>query len=160
MKHIVLITLVVGVAISSVACDTISIGRTKTYNSNLTEEAVVKSVIEDFGRRPQLVSLQSPNASQAMIEAYSEFLGPDLLETWANEPTRAPGRIVSSPWPDRIEISTLLKAGPDVYEITGFVIEVTSLEVDKGSAAHKIPVKMVVQKVQGQWLITDYRVGG
>ena len=39
---------------------------------------------------------------------------------------------------------------------TGFVVEVTSMEVVSGGAAAKIPVRIVVQKDQGRWLITEY----
>jgi len=70
----------------------------------------------------------------------------------------APGRIVSSPWPDRIEIITLTKGDSDRYVITGSVIEVTSLEVANGGIAAKIPVHIVVQNDQGHWLISEYEV--
>jgi hypothetical protein len=40
--------------------------------------------------------------------------------------------------------------------INGFVVEVTSVEVVNGGAAAKIPVRIVVQRGQGRWLITEY----
>ena len=64
--------------------------------------------------------------------------------------------MVSSPWPDRIVISTLKKEGSDKVVITGFVVEVTSMEVVNGGAAAKIPVTIVLQKIQARWVITDY----
>ena len=143
-------------AVSFVACTALPPTPTQTTASNLTEEAEIRYVVENFGKRLQAVSLQSPNASQEMKEQYSEFVSPALLETWMSDVSKAPGRIVSSPWPDRIEITTVTKEGSDKYVITGFVVEVTSMEVVSGGAAAKIPVRIVVQKSQARWTITEY----
>jgi hypothetical protein len=64
--------------------------------------------------------------------------------------------MVSSPWPDRIEIITLSREDSDRYEITGFIVEVTSTEVGSDEAAAKIPVRIGVQRAQGGWLISEY----
>jgi hypothetical protein len=50
----------------------------------------------------------------------------------------------------------LSREGSDRYEITGLIVEVTSTEVGSGEAAAKIPVRMIVQRVQQGWLITEY----
>ena len=50
--------------------------------SSASEEGTVRYIVENFGKRLQNVSLQSPNAAQEMKEQYSEFVSPDLLETW------------------------------------------------------------------------------
>jgi hypothetical protein len=42
------------------------------------------------------------------------------------------------------------------YLLTGFVIEVTSVEMVNGGSAAKVPVRIVVQKDQGNWVITEY----
>lgn len=124
---------------------------------SITDEANhVRYVVENFGKRLQNVSLQSPDAAQEMQKQYSEFVSAALLETWMNDISKAPGRIVSSPWPDRIEITALTKEGSDKYVIAGFVVEVTSMEIVSGGAAAEIPVRIVVQKDQGRWLITEY----
>lgn len=128
----------------------------QTTISNAAEETEIRDLVENFGKRLQDVSLLSSDAAQEMQKQYSEFASPALLETWMSDVTKAPGRIVSSPWPDRIEITTLAKEGSDRYVITGFVIEVTSVEVVNGGAADRIPVRVVVQKSQGRWLITEY----
>jgi hypothetical protein len=87
---------------------------------------------------------------------FSEFVSPALLQEWLSDVSKAPGRMVSSPWPDRIEIATLSREDSDKYEITGFVVETTSTEVISGGAAAKVPVHIVLQKEQGHWLITEY----
>lgn len=127
-----------------------------TTANNAAEEAELRELVENFGKRLQMVSLLAPDAAQEMQERYSEFVSPTLLEIWTNDVLKAPGRMVSSPWPDRIEITTLSKEGSDRYEITGFIAEVTSTEVSSGEAAAKIPVRIVLQRAQGGWLITEY----
>ena len=123
------------------------------------EEVEVKNLVENFGTKLQNVSLQAPDAAQEIQKQYSEFVTPALLEMWTNDISKAPGRIVSSPWPDHIEINSLSKKSSDKYEINGFVVELTSLEVVNGGAAVKIPIHIIVQNDQGHWLITEYAEG-
>ena len=128
----------------------------QTTVSHAAEEAEIRDLVGNFGKRLQAVSLLAPDAAQEIQDQYSEFVEPALLETWMNDVMHAPGRIVSSPWPGRIEITTLSKEGSDRYVINGFVVEVTSLEVANGGAATRIPVRIVVQNDQGHWLIAEY----
>ena len=58
-----------------------------------------------------------------MQAQYSDFVDPTLLEEWIRSPANAPGREVSSPWPDRIDIVSLDEISPDVYSISGEVVE-------------------------------------
>jgi hypothetical protein len=120
------------------------------------EAAEIRDLVENFGKRLQSVSLLAPDAAQEMQKQYSEFVSPPLLETWMNDVSKAPGRMVSSPWPDRIEVTNLTKAGPDRYEVNGLVVEITSTEVGSSEAAARIPVRIVVLREQGRWLITEY----
>jgi len=127
-----------------------------TPKSDAVEETEVRELVKDFGKKLQIVSLQAPDAAQEIQDQYSGFVEPALLEIWMNNVMDAPGRSVSSPWPDRIEIITLTKEDSDRYMITGSVIEVTSLEVANGGIAAKIPVRIVVQNDQGHWRISEY----
>ena len=120
------------------------------------EEVEVKNLVENFGTKLQNVSLQAPNAAQEIRKQYSEFVTPALLEMWSSDVSKAPGRIVSSPWPDHIEITSLSKEDSERYEINGFVVELTSSEVVNGGTAVKIPVRILIQNDQGRWLITEY----
>jgi len=119
------------------------------------EERAVRYVVESFGKRLQNVSLQSPNAAQMIEEQYAEWVDPELLKIWMNDISRAPGRVTSSPWPDRIEITSIVREA-DRYVVVGFVVEVTSIEVVSGGAAAKIPVRIVLKKREGRWFITEY----
>jgi len=127
-----------------------------TPTGSVAEETEVRDLIENFGNRLKDVSLLAPDAAEQIQNQYSEFVSLSLLEMWMSDASKAPGRLVSSPWPDRIEITTMSKEDADQYEITGNLIEVTSTEVNNGGAAARIPVRIVVQKGQGHWLITEY----
>jgi hypothetical protein len=67
--------------------------------------------------------------------------------------------MVSSPWPERIEITSITKTKSDEYAVTGNVVELTSAEVNTGGYADKIPIRVRVQKINGDWLIVDYTHG-
>ena len=129
---------------------------TPITTSKVDEEAEVRDLVENFGKKLQSVSLLAPDAAQEMQNQYADFVSPTLLEMWVNDPLKAPGRMVSSPWPDRIEITTLERETSDRYVINGYIVEVTSKEIVSGGAASKIPVYIVVEKDQGGWLITEY----
>ncbi len=123
------------------------------------EETAVSALVEEFGKKLQSVSLLSPTAAADIRTHYSPCVAADLLNYWTGDPAQAPGRTVSSPWPDRIEITGLTKTGPDTYSVTGYVIEVTSVEAISGGAAKEIPVRLTVQNSGGHWLISEYAQG-
>jgi len=162
MKHIIVVV-TLWITVSFAACTPLA-GPTATQVSepeptivsNADEETEVRNVVENFGKRLQMVSLLAPTATEDLQTQYAEFVSPTLLGTWANDISQAPGRMVSSPWPDRIEITTLTKETPDKYVIDGFVIEVTSTEINSGEAADKIPVHIIVERNLEHWLITEY----
>jgi len=128
----------------------------QTATNTIDEETEISTLVENFGKQLQNVSLQAPDAAQEMQTQYAEFVTPALLETWTKAVLKAPGRIVSSPWPDRIEITNLTKQAFDSYQVSGFVVEITSLEVAGAGTPLRIPVQMVVQRAQAGWLITEY----
>jgi hypothetical protein len=119
-------------------------------------ESQVRQVVEAFGRRLQMVSIQSPGAVDEINEEYSEFVAPTLLESWLSNPFEAPGRLISSPWPDRIEIGSLTAESIDRYAVDGAIVEVTSAEVVAGGGANEVPVHLVLEKIAGRWLIVEY----
>jgi hypothetical protein len=155
MKHL-LFVITLSALVSLTACTTLPVISTPTAVSNPSEEIEIRDLVESFGKRLQAVSLLAPNVAQEVQNQYSEFVSPSLLEMWMSDISKAPGRIVSCPWPDRIEITTLLQEGSDRYVITGLVVGITSTEVVSGGAAAKIPVHIVVQRGQGRYLITEY----
>jgi hypothetical protein len=116
----------------------------------------VTQLVEEFGQKLQAVSLLSPNVRDELSGAYSEYVSPELLEVWLSDPSQAPGRIVSSPWPDRIEITAVSQISQNEYLVSGEIIEVTSSELVDGGAANRIPVRATVQRLNGEWRITEF----
>lgn len=123
------------------------------------DETTVNSVVENFGTKLRLVSLLGPEdlLEKSMQENYGEFVSPTLLEQWLKDSISAPGRLTSSPWPDRIEILSTEKVTEEAYEVKGEIIEITSLE-NKEIAA-KRSITLVVEKIDGKWLINNANIG-
>ena len=122
------------------------------------EDAVTK-LVEDFGEKLQLVSLLGDDAKSAMQENYGEYVTPELLSNWQADPQNAPGRLVSSPWPDRIEIKSMDKGSDESYKVEGYIVEMTSVEAETGGAAAKRAITLDVKKSGDSWLISDVTLG-
>ena len=121
--------------------------------TNNQEEKVVRKLVETFGSRLQNVSLLGPeeDLKKSMQENYQELVKPELIEKWLDDPLNAPGRLTSSPWPDRIEISSLQQKSEIVYAMTGEIIEITSGD----AMANRIPIELLVEKIGEKWLISE-----
>ncbi|HLS88140.1 MAG TPA: hypothetical protein VK008_00730 [Sphingobacteriaceae bacterium] len=125
------------------------------------DEAVVREVVESFGSRLQQVSLLAPedDVAEAMEEHYGPYVTEELLAFWQADPSSAPGREVSSPWPDRIEIDSVQRLGEDSYRVEGRIIEVTSEEQGTDEAAAVRPISLLVGRYDGDWLIESVTLG-
>jgi len=124
------------------------------------EKTEIASVVTGFGQKLGQVSLLSPTAADDIRSEYAGYVSPALLDQWAADPLQAPGRVTSSPWPDHIEITSIDKIAAEEYQVTGNIIEVTSVEVGTGGAAATIPVRITLHEdSQGHWLITDLKQG-
>jgi len=126
-----------------------------------SDEEAVANLVEDFGKKLQMVSLLAPkdSVSESMQENYGSFISPMLLTKWQDDPQKAPGRMLSSPWPDRIEISSVKKLAADAYEVKGEIIEITSVEKVSGGAAAKRGISLMVKKIDNRWLIDTVTLG-
>jgi hypothetical protein len=132
------------------------------YRQNRAEQIEqVREVVLAFGKKLQMVSLLAPNdiLISEMKDNYSDFVSPGLLSLWENDVSKIPGRLTSSPWPDRIEISSITRNKGGSYSVEGRVIEITSKEVVSGGIADQYSVNITVQKTDGKWLITDFERG-
>lgn len=121
------------------------------------DEQDVRTLVEAFGEKLRMVSLTAPKdaAAASIKENYSDYVTPELLQEWQANPQSAPGRAVSSPWPDRIDILSIEMNDKNQYTIYGEIIEVTGTEHASGEAAAKIPVTIITQKADGHWLISN-----
>jgi hypothetical protein len=114
-----------------------------------------RQIVEQLGARMKQVSLQAPDSVvvRRIREAYGPLVTPDLLETWIADPGRAPGRRVSSPWPERIEIRSVKPGRSDSCLVEGEVVYVTSVELVQGGAIMREPVILRVVE-DGAWRVS------
>jgi len=80
------------------------------FKEDIDDVSIVSNIVEQFGKKLKLVSLQSPKEvlEKQIRENYEEFLSPELLAEWINDPSKALGRKSSSPWPERIDYLLIL----------------------------------------------------
>ena len=125
------------------------------------DRQAVTTLVEDFGKKLQMVSLLAPKdvAAKSIEDNYGGYVTPELLKKWMADPQSALGRMGSSPWPDRIDILDIKSVGNDQYSVTGEIIEITSVEFVNGGAAARRPIELTVQKADGHWLISSVKLG-
>jgi hypothetical protein len=123
-------------------------------NKDEAGDAIV-ALVEGFGNKLQRVSLQAPKDAvlKSIQENYSEFVSQGLMDEWKSDPFKAPGRLTSSPWPDRIEILSIEKLSEDMYQVNGEIIEITSVDMADGGFSARRPINLLVKKTGEKWLI-------
>lgn len=119
---------------------------------------IVRTVVLQFGSQLQMVSLlaSKEDVKKAMDEQYAPFVSSDLLKKWQDDPTKAPGKTVSSPWPNNISIDSVEKIDSNFFMVTGEVIETTSAPLPNDIAS-KYKVSMKLEKINGDWMIVDFK---
>ncbi|TCO53965.1 M56 family metallopeptidase [Caldanaerobacter subterraneus] len=117
----------------------------------------VKKVVEGFGKRLKNVDKLAPKEGcrELIKENYSQYVSQDLLAEWIRDPSKAPGKYVSSPWPDRIDIKDITKIGQAKFLVTGDIVEITSVPGEEWRTG----VTLTVEKLEGKWLITGIDFG-
>ncbi len=162
MKKVLLVTLVLVLTAALFACTTVE-GMPGQTGGNDGDAVMneVKDVVEGFGKKLREVSLLAPEEilGKSMAENYGDFVSQELIAKWLKDPQNAPGRLTSSPWPDRIEIRFIIMIAEKEYEVKGSIIEITSKEVAGGGIAAERPVALAVKKSGDQWLIDDVTMG-
>jgi hypothetical protein len=122
------------------------------------DEVAARDVVGRLGQRLKDVPLLAPDTilRAAMREAYEPLVTPALLDEWLANPADAPGRHVSSPWPDRIEILSVTAEAPGTCLVEGNVLHVTSADTTAESALRSSAV-ITVRETDG-WRVSEYRV--
>ena len=173
MKRVLLFALIMLLSISILGCLEESTdnrvneqlqqvgGTDQAAKSEDTDIQAVASVVENFGKQLQMVSLLAPTdiLAASMQEYYSEYVSQALINEWIQDPLNAPGRLTSSPWPDRIEIDSIEKISETAYEVKGNIIEITSVEQESGGVAAKRPITLTVKLIDNCWLIDAVTLG-
>lgn len=162
MKKILIAVLVLILSVSLFGCAKEKKDQQATPQPNeAADKQMVSDLVNDFGKKLQMVSLLAPEdtVKQSMQENYEKFVSPDLLAKWQSDPANAPGRVSSSPWPDRIAVSSVQKLSDGSYEVKGEIIEITSTEVGSDKAAARRPITCTVKKLAQGWRIDAVKLG-
>ena len=136
-------------------------GNEPRLNTPTNNKAEITALVEDFGSRLEKVALLAPDdlVKKSLQENYGDLVSPLLLAEWISSPQDAPGRVVSSPWPDRIEILDIEKLAQDSYRVKGEIIEITSAEQESGGVAAKRPVTLETERIENRWRISAVQLG-
>lgn len=124
-------------------------------NTSIDDKDDAIKLVEEFGGTLKNVSLLAPRdvVIKSIKDNYSPYVTEELLHKWINNPRIAPGRISSSPWPDRIEITEIEGLSEGEFSIKGRIVEVTSTEIEGGGAAVFRPIDLILRKTGNKWLI-------
>lgn len=155
MKKLLIFALILMLCIPFLGCSKTVEDQAPPVNLEENNEETVANTVLELGSKLQNVSLLAPQdtVAKSMQAYYGDLVTPALLEKWQADPQNALGRMVSSPWPDRIEVKTVEKTAEDKYEVQGEIIEITSAEKTNGGFAAKRPITLLVQKTGECWLI-------
>lgn len=125
------------------------------------ERNEVIKFVQGFGEQLKMVSLLVPEdmLKDTMEEYYGDYVSAELIEKWLKDPENALGRLLSSPWPERIEVLSVEKTDGNGYIVKGTIIEVTSVEMKEGGSAARKPVTFYVNKIDDKWAITGAETG-
>ncbi|WP_422446202.1 M56 family metallopeptidase [Thermoanaerobacterium sp. DL9XJH110] len=110
--------------------------------------------VEHFGRNLKKVDKLAPEevCREQIRENYGAYVAPSLLAEWIKDPSKAPGRYVSSPWPDRIQIKDIVKINRNKYMVDGDIVEITSVPDE----AWKTGITLTVERSGKDWFITGW----
>lgn len=147
---VLILILIVAVAVAGFIYFKKMLGRVSDDSEDISK---IVSAVNYFGDALKNVSLLSETAATDIEANYKDFLSPDLLNQWKENPSSALGRVTLSPLPDRIEINGIEKVSDAEYLIKGNIIEMINAEETQEGVAGKREVTINVQKINGKWLI-------
>lgn len=142
------------------APETVSAVEAPSTAAATCDTTAARQVAERLGESLKRVSLLAPDSlvTRAIRSAYAPLVTPSLLDAWTADPTHAPGRTVSSPWPERIEVGSVQAAAGGACRVEGQVVYVTSAELAREGATARQSVMLQVVNDDG-WRISSYRAG-
>lgn len=125
------------------------------------EKNEVIKFVQGFGGQLKMVSLLAPEdiLKEAMNEYYGEYVSPELIEKWLADPVADPGRLTSSPWPGRIDVSSVDKTAENEYVVRGNILEFTGVEMVDGGIASKREITLNINKIDDKLVIVEVKLG-
>lgn len=126
-------------------------------HSSSSDIAQVRMTVYGLGDSLVQVPLSAPAdvVAFAMDKYYALYVHPDLLAAWKVDPKNAPGRLTSSPSPDRIDITSAVKNEDGSYTVDAAIVEKARAAATT-TAASTIPVRFTLALGPDGWQITGY----
>jgi hypothetical protein len=128
---------------------------------NSADVNAIYQVVGEFGARLKDVDINASDQDimTAVDFNLKQFITDRLHQVFVQDKIRIPGRYVSSPWPERIEINSIQMLDSGSYTIHGSQVVMTDDTVAHGGNAGEEPITLTLKKVNGIWLIDDV-IGG
>jgi len=127
---------------------------------NPADAAAATRAAEVFGAQLKLIPLNAEKevVVESMDRYYAPLVEATLLTRWENDIANAPGRLTSSPWPEKLEVEKVTRTFGGEYRIEGRIVEVTSVEqAAEGGEARSYPVTLTMQKAGEKWVLVQYK---
>lgn len=115
------------------------------------DENAASSTVAAFGQTLQQVSIMAPDASTTIASTYAPYVDQALLMQWEADPQSAPGRVVSSPWPDHIQIDSVSAQG------TGYVVDGELVFMTSTGNAGQTPVVIQLANENGSLKVVAFQ---
>ncbi|MCX6097169.1 MAG: hypothetical protein NTZ77_01595 [Caldiserica bacterium] len=121
----------------------------------------IYQVVGEFGARLKDVDINASDQDimTAVDFDLKQFITDRLYQVFVQDKIRIPGRYVSSPWPERIEINSVQMLDSGSYAVHGSQVMMTDDTVAHGGNAGEEPITLTLKKVNGIWFIDDV-IGG
>jgi hypothetical protein len=132
------------------------------FNSSFRNgEQVVTDLTHQIGEDMQKISLLGPKDTvESDIERYYKpIVTPELYAIWKTDINLVPGRVTSSPYPQKIDITRTEKMSKTKYRIFGTVVEVANGAGDTTEVAGTYPITITYSYLNGKWLISELEKG-
>lgn len=114
----------------------------------------VTDVVKSFGdvmKQVRIATVPIEQTEEMMDLYYAPYVTKGLMAKWKENIDLVPGRQLSSPWPERIDVVSIARAGEDGFQIKGDIVWMTS-EGEVGNLG--ISVVLIIE--DGQWKIDEF----
>jgi len=132
-----------------------------TTPPNPADINAIYQVVGEFGARLKdvVITTSDQDVITAVDFNLKQLITDRLYQVFVQDKIRIPGRYMSSPWPERIEIASLQMLDGGSYTVHGSQVMMTDDTVAHGGNAGEEPITLTLKKVNGIWLVDDV-IGG
>jgi hypothetical protein len=132
-----------------------------TTQPNETDINAIYQVVGEFGARLKdvVITTSDQDVITAVDFNLKQLITDRLYRVFVQDKIRIPGRYVSRPWPERIEINSVQMLDSGSYTVHGNQVVMTDDTVAHGGNAGETPITLTLKKVNGVWLVDDVTGG-